>query len=629
MADAMRAALQLSSPPPESTCERDMRASYNAINALLDREVAAEGHPIDDFPQLLRLFTGRHNVGGFAAMVEFAGSPRQRLVNWRNCAAHKERLAAIDLSDSEGALKRMETEAHGQAVNDSPPQARNSGSAETGSQLPGQMAGATLLHPSFANNKPSTLLSPYSTPVQKPVKPAETPPIHAEHAPADNIVKPPTPSPSPFRSGSAQEHLQQSRTHLMEGHMPRLNAGTYHTHHNRATNGSPYVNGNITAHSCRPAGGQDSRSAYINGHENAYSSTTAPISHHGATPQQQTPYGNLEDPRDYGRDQLVPSHSGQTVHSPGRQYQYNGFNPPHYRSTFGTGPPSMAPISSGHQSVPQNSRSAYVAGSQAHFQQRDGRSVMDPYAEFKAEVNRQQPPRLQMPMNLSSPLSRQQHATPPSNRAGAHVQQHGQSRLSYPRFSNTEAGFGDFHTAIPRPITPVCPKTKEELEYEQKLAAWREQQAENNKRERIKKERKKKLKDELDAEMRLGNDVLNYRYRDYVEVYPLSRTERMSPYHLNLLANQVIQENDRSEEAMAVRYAKKNFENLWTVKDKPLVIKEMQDKAKVRTHGLFEEMKIGGHLMTAQDIEAIRQSVPSYAKPEVVPEVAPEVVIEE
>ncbi|KAL1608558.1 hypothetical protein SLS60_003500 [Paraconiothyrium brasiliense] len=633
MADAMRAALRLSSPPPESTCARDLRASYEAINALLDREVAAEGHPIDNLPQLLRVFIGYNNVGGFAAMVEFAGSPGQRSVNWRNCTAHKERLATIDLSDSEGALRKMEAEARGHTVNNSPPERLKSVSAvPSGSQQLGQTAEASLLHPSLANNRPSTPMSPYLTPVQKPAEPAEIPPIHAEHAPADSIVKLPTPSPSPFRPGSAQEHLQQNRTHLMEGHMPRLAAGMYQAHHNRATNSSPYVNGNMTAHNSRL------------GHANPSSSTTTTISHYGATLQQQTPNAHLEMPRDYGRNQLLSSHPGQTVQSQGQKYQYNhapqGFNPPHYRPTFDTGPPSIIQnvprlksptVSSPYQSNTQpdgsvasnewNSRPAYSTGSQARLQQRDGRSVMDPYAEFKAEVSRQQPPRLHMPVLLSSPLSRQQHATPSNSRAEASVQLHAQGTFSYARFSITETGFDNVYTAEPTPNTPAYRKTKEELEYEQQLATWRQHQAEKTKRERIEKERKKKLKDELKAEMRVGNDVLNYRYRDYVEVYPLSRTERLSPYHLSLLANQMIQENDTSVEAMAVRYAKKNFENLWTVKDRPMVMKEMQDKAKIRSHGLFEEMKSGGHLMTAQDVEAIRQSVPSYAKSDVVPEV--------
>jgi hypothetical protein len=176
MADAMRAALQVSSPPPESSHERDMyaslRASYDAVNALLDQELAAERHPIDKLPQLLRLFKSENNVGDFADMVEFTCTRSQIMVNWRNCAAHMERLAAMNLSDPQAAFKKMEFEAYEEVTHGGNNTAEGHMSGvpvATGAvlQQAKQTPAATLLHPSFAYHRPrtpDTLLSPYSTP---------------------------------------------------------------------------------------------------------------------------------------------------------------------------------------------------------------------------------------------------------------------------------------------------------------------------------------------------------------------------------------------------------------------------------------------------------------------------------
>lgn len=663
MADAMRAALQLSSPSPESSRELDMRASYDAINALLDLEAAAEGHPIENLPKLLRMFEGENNVGGFAAMVEFSVSRWQRLVRWRNCMAHKRRLAAIDLSDSQGAFETMEAEVRGKAMEwqgNFPPETLMSGSTVTtgsGAQQSGETAGATVPHPGFDLNRPQTpqsaiaTLSPYSTPLQRPATPADqwtprkTP--HVESTPTNSVSNTPAaPSSSPFRPGSAQEYLQQSRTHLMEGHMPHLSAGVYRPTYNHVINGSRHTNGNgdgnPTAHNSSTAKGQAPYPVHKSAYGNLYGSAPAPLPHHGTTRQQQVPYVQFEAFHSSGRNSLAPSQSAQTTQSQVQQLQT--CNPPHYRRPSASDTPAMAPVPSNYHGVPQthsptipsphpskdqpnwgigvnriDPRLDYPSGSQAQSQQRNKRSVVNPYAEFAAEVHRQQSPRLYMPAQLSSPLSHQQQASVP---LGPHTgvffwrQSQGTSTDSSP--SNKPAYLADSLAATARPTTPSPAKTKEQLEYEQQLAAWETQKAEKEKHERLEKDRKTKLKDELDAEMRLGNNVLAYRYRDYLKVNPLRGTERPSTYYLSLLANQTIDENDKGQEAMAVRYAKEKWENYWAVQDKATVIKLLQDKVKTQTYGILENLRSGGHSITASDIETFRQTVASYPMPEVI-----------
>lgn len=166
----------------------------------------------------------------------------------------------------------------------------------------------------------------------------------------------------------------------------------------------------------------------------------------------------------------------------------------------------------------------------------------------------------------------------------------------------------------PKPVykapEPKPVKTPEQIEYERKLAAYEAWKFEKDRQDRLKAERKAKLKEELDAEMRIhGNDVLAYRYRDYMEIYPCAPGMRTSTYHLRLLANQAIEDNDRSEEAMAVRYAKEKWWNFWAVGDRKMVVELLREKKKTSEHALSANMKAGGYLITNADIEAIRKMV--------------------
>ncbi|KAF2450302.1 hypothetical protein P171DRAFT_438971 [Karstenula rhodostoma CBS 690.94] len=630
MADAMRAALQSSLPPPESTHEREMRASYDAINALLDHGAVAEGHPIGSLPYLLRLFQGQNNVGPFSAMVEFACTPRQRLVNWRNCTAHKNRLATMDLTDPQGAFKQMEAEVRGMPIRGEDNTSTMAGSAVptgSGPQELWQTAGDTLLHLSFSHDRPATpqspatLLSPYSTPIQQPTKLANesssspTQPwmrdgsSYAENASVKSVAKPPTSSSSPFLPGSAQEHLQESRAHMMEGHMPRLSTRMYRSPYNGATHRRPYVNSDMAAHA-RHGCGQVQSLESANVRSNPYNATVTVTSNPGVTQQQQTPYAHLESMHRAGNNQFVPS---QPAHA-----------------AFGND---------------SNSCPTYRPGTQAQ-------PVMSPYAEFQAKVNGQQPQKLHMPETVNTqqlakiyieiPHNMQPGQndllTPSGYQPAASNQRRLYSELGYSIPSHASVNHPDSYAASAAPSAQARTKTKEELEYEQKpsarqkhqariktkeeleyeqkLATWQKHQAEKEKQERIEENRKKELKAELTAAIKEDPDLLTYRYREWIEVNQLGEGERLNTYYLSFLANQVVDEKEKTEGAMAVRYAKEKYWNQWKKEDKLTVIKLLRDKAQKQNHGMFEEMKTGGYLITAADIQAIRQTAPLYAVPE-------------
>jgi hypothetical protein len=671
IADTMRIFLQSSSPPPESTHERNMlaalRALYDAINALLDQEVAAEKHPIDKPPRLLRLFKMENNVGGFANIVDFACTPWQMMVNWRNCATHKERLAVMNLSDPRAEFKKMMLEACGQVTpgGDNTSGVRMSGGAIiTGavSQQPEKTPEATtLLHPKFEYHgpmTPTTLLSPATTghvtsrDLTQPCALASSP--YVETGSDSSVSKPPTPSSSPFRPGSAQEHLRNSRAHKMEGHMPYLPASMYRL----SSNGAPWVNA-------------DSAVPGRNGYEEMQPFTA--MSHYGPAPQWQTPHVSSESSHEDGNNdsaKFLAKHpttrqqqynsGGQAFDPPhfwfssssgapavafttfgprnGAQVHPQAFDPPHFWYSSGSGTPAVSPATFGPQNKAQvhpqhmissqlqnsrpykvlapnelHSRSVYHAGNQAQPQQWDRRPILDTHAEFQAVVNRQQPPALYMSGSLASAQSGQHGVLVPSKfQGGSGNQQQGPGVRPYPTLSNAKPNLPKVYTMAAAPPTPVCTKTKKEREYEQKLAVWQKRQAEQEKQKLISKDRRRRLRDELAAEMKQGNDVLLYRYRDYMEINPCSKDERMSPYHLDLLANQVVEQSDKSEEAMAVRYAKQSFYNQWKVKDRKMVIAMLREKRMKNKQGVFKEMKAGRHLITAADIHAIRQTAPSY-----------------
>ncbi|KAL5433152.1 hypothetical protein PMIN07_007849 [Paraphaeosphaeria minitans] len=706
MADAMRAALRSLSATPKSTQEHEMRASYDAINARIDDRLVAQGYMRTKLPPLLRIFQGNNNVGSFAAMVEFACDPRQRLVNWRNCSEHKDRLATLDLSDPEAVFRKMEAEARGilpAGGNKNSAMAESAVITDSGSQQPRQAASTNILHPDFAQDRsttasPPTLLSPYSTPVQQPTKIANVPSSsptqswartsspYAEKAAVKNVVNPPSPSSSSCRSGSAQEHLQERRAQMMQGHMPHLSTNMLQPPTNGANYSSPYLNRNMASHAVTgygqvpPPESADVRSI-------PHSAPIAVMSNHEAIQQQrQTPYARSESFNGAKDNHFTTSKTRQPTqqhnHSPfgnsltsrpARQTEMtpqsqrqNRYTPIYNNSRSG---PAYQP---GKQAQPQQQNGYKPVGNgsiskpvdrpstQPQPQQRNSKPVMKPFAEFRAAVDRQQPPELHMSESGDRDEQVRQHmpgTTKPQQPASIsikvpHQVQPGQQGILVPsgyrsttlnkrhhselsesatvqstikqpphKKKTTTPNYAgsnrpDTYAAAATSIPQARTKTKEELEYQQQIAAWEKYKAEKEEQDLKEAERKKRLKAELTAEMRKGDEVLTYRYREYLEVHPLPKDERPNGYYLSFLANQVVEERDQTEGAMAVRYAKEKFWNQWKIKDKLTVIELLREKAKKQDHGMVADMKTGGYLITADDIQAIRRTAPLYAAPE-------------
>lgn len=89
-------------------------------------------------------------------------------------------------------------------------------------------------------------------------------------------------------------------------------------------------------------------------------------------------------------------------------------------------------------------------------------------------------------------------------------------------------------------------------------------------------ERKLALEEELRGLMSSGTDVLAFRYRDFLTIHPLRTGERMSQYHTSLLANQWVNNDDMSEEARVIRFAKKKWYMYWQKEDKPKALETMK-----------------------------------------------------
>ncbi|KAF2998932.1 hypothetical protein E8E13_006332 [Curvularia kusanoi] len=72
---------------------------------------------------------------------------------------------------------------------------------------------------------------------------------------------------------------------------------------------------------------------------------------------------------------------------------------------------------------------------------------------------------------------------------------------------------------------------------------------------------------------------VNFRnYLEYLQHFPLRRGERPNPYLAGLLANQLMPaENDKSDRAVAVRWAKVNWEMYWEVRDVRYVVERVRE----------------------------------------------------
>lgn len=91
--------------------------------------------------------------------------------------------------------------------------------------------------------------------------------------------------------------------------------------------------------------------------------------------------------------------------------------------------------------------------------------------------------------------------------------------------------------------------------------AWVKEQAEKHRiaqEERLDKERKEQRRNQL----RSDPSALYRHYREYMQYFPLedSATERMSRYHIFLLANRPIPSDETDELALAITYAKEHWE---------------------------------------------------------------------
>jgi hypothetical protein len=97
----------------------------------------------------------------------------------------------------------------------------------------------------------------------------------------------------------------------------------------------------------------------------------------------------------------------------------------------------------------------------------------------------------------------------------------------------------------------------------------------NHPKERSEAQRRDIIIAEIRAEIAAGADVLAYRYNEFLDVFPLKKNECTSRYYRDLIANGVISDDDNSEAARTVRFAKSKWWNYWTAKDKGYVVEAM------------------------------------------------------
>lgn len=295
--------------------------------------------------------------------------------------------------------------------------------------------------------------------------------------------------------------------------------------------------------------------------------------------------------------------------------------PPEWQQ--GLGPHNSLAGSGGQQYGSQRQHDNRQHGNQQHHvNERRHVNQHHPFNQ-QQQVNQQRHFNQQQHINQQLRVNQRQHVSQQQrvdhkrvNQQHAHQQHAKKQRIDGPEItpmvatpistvSNRSAPSAAPSSAYPKPS-----RTLEQLKYERELAIWQEHQAEKEQKERVEQERKKRLKAELLDEQMNGSDILAYRYREYLEIYALDKGERMSIYHTSLLANQIANESDTSDGAMAVRHAKKNWYNYWTVKDKAMVIKLLKDKTESQRSDLKQP---SGYQVTAQDIEAMRETVPSYS----------------
>lgn len=305
------------------------------------------------------------------------------------------------------------------------------------------------------------------------------------------------------------------------------------------------------------------------------------------------------------------------------------FNPPHYQGTSMFKAPVARMISlpdgDGHSSFPQTTTKQgghtiskcdfHSIPNVADVTRESGPRAFDPYAEFASEIQRrnaQNPPQLK--------FIRGQVRSPYQPRLAASVQTTSTPSIlpvSVDSVQRQERNRSDVHQELNKG-RPGLQREEAERRYQRELSEWKTQQAASEKRQKEQAKRKARLTREIQAEIRDGNDVLAYRYREYIEVYPAGRHERLSGYYLKLLANALIEEDDLSEAAAAVKYAKEQWFNYWTIRDKDMVIALVKERRRIAVageQGVRRELASGGHLMTESDVRGIRDAIGTYSIP--------------
>jgi hypothetical protein len=79
-------------------------------------------------------------------------------------------------------------------------------------------------------------------------------------------------------------------------------------------------------------------------------------------------------------------------------------------------------------------------------------------------------------------------------------------------------------------------------------------------------------------ELREDPNALYHRYHEILEYFPLDRGERPSPYLVGLLANQSMPTEPTSDRGVAIKYAKKHWQNYWELKDLDVVVSKARKR---------------------------------------------------
>lgn len=654
--------MQPQSDSPRSRALHKLKLKIAAINATLDNE--ASGYAPGCLPPYLRDMDAARAVGRFADMITFTKSSYQQILNWRNCDTHKRRLEQLDLRNaaaafSDPAFFRQELVAAGLA--------EDTGGAELngGAALQGYGEGANQQNASQV--VPFTEMShrqPQRMPSWMEARSGrQTPIVDSRSTSPDNPHGTPTPAYHSFNHTtllerttsamghhppSAQAHSRSPYTgqfanagHQYSQPAPPRTPIAQHTANRSASHYIQWNNGyggygrpQYTGH--QPQARAGSAQAAIPQHR-----SQVPQIHGSPTqtympqafPQTSRPQAsNLTlsttniDPRLLSPPKPSASRPSNTSHMPTLSHSATASQ--HGVSAAGNIPMPVMSSSQHHASGRINTTPAYTSP----YPPTPPNDTS--YAQaYRAQTSQAQPPQPSPTQYPGQFNAHQQPARPSSSQHPGPVNAPNPLPMST-SFQNSSST----HTANPTPATsPLIQKPivdpyvvlQRELDRQRELnrqadeEALKQLQAEQREyRERKalydayrteqaqKEQRKAELQEELRHLLRTEPDaVLAHRYRDYVEAFPLPPGEKMSSFHLGLLANEKMpEEGDMRDHAVAVRYAKAKWWNYWELGDVGMVA-EMARKARL---SVGEETKMGGHLVTKEDLESMRRLAKLY-----------------